>query len=146
MSSSKPLLPLIPFISPGLSLSTKPTPPPTSTSQYLTILITRTRTDEGYLVYFKNKWLFFYNEAFGNSINYRVATSFEGPWSEGIVLYEVPDEYKSRNRFFYAPKVHPEMSRHDDELILTYATNSFVPEDLDDDADLYVPRFIRSFW
>ncbi|KAL0218892.1 hypothetical protein P9112_004545 [Eukaryota sp. TZLM1-RC] len=101
-------------------------------------------TSEGSLLYWKEHFFWFYNDAFSCSIDYRVAKRFEGPWSESKVLYVVPERFRKEQRFFYAPKVHLELSS-ENELILTYATNSFDQDELED-AELYVPRFIRSIW
>ena len=73
----------------------------------------------------------------------RFAPEPEGPWSEPVVLYRCRDENWNSRYFYYAGKAHPELAAADNELILTYATNSEQPEDVLNDERLYWPRFVR---
>jgi len=68
----------------------------------------------------------------------------EGPWSEPAVLYRCPDVAWNSRYFSYAGKAHPELARTEDELIVTYATNSTSEEDHYGDLRIYWPRFVRA--
>ncbi|KAL0222012.1 hypothetical protein RCL1_001866 [Eukaryota sp. TZLM3-RCL] len=105
-----------------------------------------TDTNECSLIFWNNKFIYFYGENFGSKIFAKISDSLIGPWSEPLFVYEVPSDFLGNNRFFYAVKAHPELSRDNFELILTYATNSFDPKDLEKDPELYVPRFVRTRW
>jgi hypothetical protein len=73
----------------------------------------------------------------------RTAPEPYGPWSEPIVLYRCPEEDWHDNIFCYAAKAHPEISAAPDELIVTYVTNSMDFSQIESDARLYRPRFLR---
>lgn len=72
----------------------------------------------------------------------RTAPSPTGPWSEPVRLFECPDRLWHKDAFSYAAKAHPSLAA-DDELVISYATNSGNFGDLIADARLYWPRFIR---
>ena len=72
----------------------------------------------------------------------RVADQPWGPWSEPVELWTCPEPARQKGYFAYAGKAHPELSP-DDELLVTYAVNSFQFSDLFNDATLYRPRFIK---
>ncbi len=65
-----------------------------------------------------------------------------GPWSEATTVYECPETRIGKDVFCYAAKAHPEISGPD-ELIITYAANSFDFSQLFNDARLYWPKFVR---
>ena len=69
----------------------------------------------------------------------RSAAALTGPWTAQRLLYR-PSEYYQPNIMIYAAKAHPELSGAD--LLLTYATNSFRPQQ-DGDSLIYYPRFLR---
>jgi len=73
----------------------------------------------------------------------RVAPDPEGPWEEPSVLWQCPEVVKNRDYFCYAGKAHPELARSPDELVVTYAANSWDPQDHYLDLQLYWPRFIK---
>lgn len=73
----------------------------------------------------------------------RLAPKPEGPWGEPVKLYDCPDRSWHERTFSYAAKAHPELATADNELIITYATNSFDWDDLMNDARLYWPRVVR---
>ncbi len=75
----------------------------------------------------------------------RVAPSPVGPWSEPTTLYRCPEAKTDRKAFCYAAKAHPEESSGD-ELLITYATNSFDFAHVLNDARLYWPRFVKVTW
>ncbi|GBC97208.1 hypothetical protein HRbin16_03029 [bacterium HR16] len=65
-----------------------------------------------------------------------------GAWSEPQTVYRCPDVRNGQHVFCYAAKGHPELSAPD-ELLVTYATNSFEMSEVLNNAELYVPRFVR---
>ncbi len=65
-----------------------------------------------------------------------------GPWSGATTVYECPETRISKDVFCYAAKAHPEISGPE-ELIITYAANSFDFAQLFNDARLYWPKFVR---
>jgi hypothetical protein len=81
---------------------------------------------------------------FGASvIGVRTAPALTGPWSEPRIVYR-PPEANGPRPFVYAAKAHPEVSAAD-ELVLTYAVNSFEFADLftdEGEATLYWPRVV----
>ena len=72
----------------------------------------------------------------------RTAPDPWGPWSEPVTLYECPDVKLSKEVFCYAGKAHPSLSSND-ELVISYAANSFSFAEVVNDARLYWPRFVR---
>jgi hypothetical protein len=70
----------------------------------------------------------------------RAAPRLEGPWSAPRAVYR-PPEHGRHGISIYAGKAHPQLSGAD--LVLTYVTNSFMPESLLTDDGIYYPRFIR---
>lgn len=72
----------------------------------------------------------------------RFATSPEGPWSDAVVLYTCPEMKKDRKVFTYAAKAHPHLA-NGNELVISYAVNSFELAPVINNAELYWPRFIR---
>jgi hypothetical protein len=73
----------------------------------------------------------------------RTAPQPYGPWSAALILYRCPEEDWHDNIFCYAAKAHPEISTDPAELIVTYVTNSMDFEQIESDARLYRPRFLR---
>ncbi len=65
-----------------------------------------------------------------------------GPWSEAATVYECPDVQIGKDVFCYAAKAHPQLGGPE-ELIITYAANSFDFSQVVNDARLYWPRFVR---
>jgi hypothetical protein len=83
---------------------------------------------------------------FGASvIGVRTAPSLTGPWTEPVAIYRPPESDTPR-AFVYAAKAHPELGGgSEDELIITYATNSFEFSDLltpNGERNLYWPRMV----
>lgn len=66
-----------------------------------------------------------------------------GAWTEPVEVWTCPEPASKQGCFAYSGKAHPELSTTDDELILTYAVNSFQFADLFSDPSLYWPRFVR---
>ena len=75
-------------------------------------------------------------------INARFADQPWGPWSEPVGIWTCPEPAGKKGYFAYAGKAHPALSTGDD-LLITYAVNSFQFGDLFSDASLYWPRFVR---
>ncbi len=66
-----------------------------------------------------------------------------GPFSEPRLIYSCPEKKWDRQYFCYAAKAHPELSLREDELIITYMTNSKSLSKCIDDLRIYYPRFLR---
>lgn len=73
----------------------------------------------------------------------RTAAQPWGPWSAAAVVYRCPEAKWDKQIFCYAAKAHPMLAAKRDELIVTYAANSFEFSRLMNNAQLYWPRFIR---
>ena len=73
----------------------------------------------------------------------RTATEPWGPWSAATVVYRCPEAKWDKRIFCYTAKAHPMLASAPDELIVTYAANSFDVAQVLDDARLYWPRFVR---
>jgi hypothetical protein len=72
----------------------------------------------------------------------RAAPQPWGPWSEPVPLYTCPEAGWSKQIFCYAGKAHAMLSSGD-ELVLSYAANSFSLAEVIHDARLYWPKFVR---
>ncbi len=79
----------------------------------------------------------------GREIVGRLARSPEGPWGKPMTLYSCPEGAWSEQYFCYAGKAHPEFARGANELVVTYAVNSWDLEALERDLRIYWPRFVR---
>jgi hypothetical protein len=75
-------------------------------------------------------------------IQARFAADPTGPWSEPVDLWTCPEPAAQNGYFAYSGKAHPEISSRN-ELLVTYAVNSFQFGDLFSDPTLYWPRFVR---
>jgi hypothetical protein len=73
----------------------------------------------------------------------RTAIEPWGAWSDAAVIYHCPEATWGKNIFCYAAKAHPMLTSATDELIVTYAANSFDFAQITNDARLYWPRFVR---
>ena len=73
----------------------------------------------------------------------RTAIEPWGPWGPATTVYRCPEAGWSNQIFCYAAKAHPMLAAKPDELIVTYAANSFSLSQVMDDARLYWPRFVR---
>lgn len=94
------------------------------------------------------KWvaILFEPEGFSSRILLRTAPSPLGPWSDGQVIYKVPEMQPDnpdydKNTFCYAAKEHPEFER--DDLVITYACNTFDIPRLASDLKIYFPQVVR---
>jgi hypothetical protein len=73
----------------------------------------------------------------------RLSRRPEGPWGKPVILYRCPETTWSENYFCYAGKAHPELAQGGDEVVITYAVNSWELEDHLKDLRIYWPRFVR---
>lgn len=94
------------------------------------------------------KWLavMFEPAGFSSHILLRSASSLTGPWSDGQVIYTVPDMQPSnpgydRSTFCYAAKEHPEFEHGD--LLFTYVCNTFDVPKLATNSGIYFPHAVR---
>ncbi|XP_037051271.1 uncharacterized protein LOC119085116 [Bradysia coprophila] len=89
------------------------------------------------------QYLAVYSDSFPSSdILARTATTPSGPWSKPIKLYSVPEMIGKSNKFCYSGKAHPQMSGRN-HLVVSYVCNSFVMNEVIDDATMYMPKFVR---
>jgi len=65
-----------------------------------------------------------------------------GPWSEGKLLFETPIAYENDQLFTYNALAHPQFTENN-ELLVSYNTNSFELQDHFENAGIYRPRFFR---
>lgn len=75
-------------------------------------------------------------------IQARFAPDPAGPWSKPEDIWTCPEPAAQKRYFAYSGKAHPEISSPN-ELLVTYAVNSFQFGDLFSDPTLYWPRFVR---
>jgi hypothetical protein len=73
----------------------------------------------------------------------RTAVDPWGPWSAATVVYRCPEAGWSKGIFCYAAKAHPMLTPAGDELLVTYAANTYEISQVIADARLYWPRFVR---
>lgn len=66
-----------------------------------------------------------------------------GPWGKPMTLYQCPEVSRREDYFCYAGKAHPELAEGRNDLVVTYAANSWNMEDHRRDLRLYWPRFVR---
>ncbi|HEX3801115.1 MAG TPA: DUF5005 domain-containing protein [Verrucomicrobiae bacterium] len=96
-----------------------------------------------YLPRFKRYVLVYTENGLSEKIMLRSAVSPVGPWSEPTVIYRTPETGWDKTYFCYAAKAHPELSRADDELIVSYVCNSSDFGKMVNDARIYFPKFVR---
>ncbi len=99
-------------------------------------------------VHFDGRWGRYVHVAsvgFGaTTIAMRTATEPTGPFSDPIDVFTPPESDSEEEPFVYAAKAHPHLSGpSSDDLLVTYATNSFDFDELVRRDDLYFPRFVR---
>jgi hypothetical protein len=73
----------------------------------------------------------------------RTAVEPWGQWGPAAVVYRCPEVNWDKRVFCYAAKAHPMLSSATNELVVTYAANSFEFAQVMNDARLYWPRFVR---
>jgi hypothetical protein len=96
-----------------------------------------------------NTWLAVLNSPrmFSDKILLRTAPGLSGPWSDGQVVYRIPEMQKNsagydRDTFCYAAKEHPEF-RQPGSILITYACNTMKVNKLTTRLDLYFPKVVR---
>ena len=77
----------------------------------------------------------------------RTADGLAGPWTEGDVIYNIPELQKGSanydaDTFCYAGKEHPEFEKPG-ELVFTYACNTMQPKKLEKETGIYFPQVVR---
>lgn len=95
------------------------------------------------------KWVAILNypKFFSDKIVFRTAPQLAGPWSEGKVIYRIPEMQKGgaghdKDTFCYAAKEHPEF-RQPGSLLITYACNTMKMQKLTSNLDIYFPKVVR---
>lgn len=83
---------------------------------------------------------------FSDKVLLRTSPSMEGPWTDGEVIYRIPEMQKNSSQydpdtFCYAGKEHPEFERGD--LVFTYVCNTMKPKKLETKPEIYHPIAIR---
>lgn len=83
---------------------------------------------------------------FSGKIILRTAPDLIGPWTEGEVIYEIPEMQPGptpdKNVFCYAGKEHPELETGSD-LLFTYVCNTMDVSELRTHRDIYHPQVVR---
>ena len=77
----------------------------------------------------------------------RTSPSLTGPWTDGQVIYQIPELQKSSpgydpDTYCYAGKEHPEFEGKD-ELVFTYVCNTMKPQKLVKELNIYFPKIVR---
>jgi hypothetical protein len=88
-----------------------------------------------------------YPKLFSDAIVVRTAPQLTGPWSDGKVIYRVPEMQKGnvgydKDTFCYAGKEHTEF-RQPGSLLITYACNTMNVKKLASDLNIYFPKAVR---
>ena len=96
-----------------------------------------------YLPRFKRYVLVYTEDGLSEKILMRFASSPVGPWSAPAIIYRTPEMGWDSTYFCYAAKAHPELSRRDDELIVSYVCNSTDFWKMAANARIYFPKFLR---
>jgi uncharacterized protein DUF4185 len=83
---------------------------------------------------------------FSDKVLLRTAPSLTGPWTDGEVIYRIPELQKNSpgydpDTFCYAGKEHPELEKSG-ELVFTYVCNTMKPKKLEHE-DVYYPKVVR---
>ena len=87
---------------------------------------------------------------FSDKVLLRTAPSLTGPWSNGDVIYRVPEmQSKSagydRDTFCYAAKEHPEFE-DPGSLVFTYVCNTLDVKKLPGETWIYFPKTVEMPW
>jgi hypothetical protein len=95
------------------------------------------------------KWVAILNypKLFSDKIVARTASQLAGPWSEGTVIYRIPEMQKGKpgydkDTFCYAAKEHPEF-RQPGSVLVTYACNTMNVQKLTSNLGIYFPKVVR---
>ncbi len=84
---------------------------------------------------------------FSDQVFIRTAPEMTGPWTEGDVIYHIPEMQKTNphydtDTFCYAGKEHPEFEKPG-ELVFTYVCNTMKPKKLETGPYIYTPQVVR---
>lgn len=71
----------------------------------------------------------------------RHASRPEGPWSKPIGVYRTPEE--DAKLLIYGAKAHPELSREEGRVLITYCRNSGSLQEHVERPDIYFPRGVE---
>ena len=88
-----------------------------------------------------------YPKLFSDEIVARTAPQLTGPWSEGKIVYRIPEMQKGepgydKDTFCYAAKEHTEF-RRPGSLLITYACNTMDVHKLVTNLGIYFPKVVR---
>ncbi|MFM8223418.1 MAG: DUF4185 domain-containing protein [Planctomycetaceae bacterium] len=90
----------------------------------------------------RQRWVYVYSPPLDPRIQMRTAQTPLGPWSEPVTVHTCPEPQGNPRVFSYAAKARQVPGR-DDELLVSYATNSLeMLPDVTANSQLYQPRFL----
>ncbi len=78
-----------------------------------------------------------------NAISIRFSDTPYGPFTKPEIIYYCPEAKWNPDYFCYAAKAHPELSDGENDLVITYMTNSKKLQECINDMRIYYPRFLR---
>ncbi len=86
-------------------------------------------------------------QIFSDKVILRTSPDMTGPWSDGEVIYRIPELQKNSpgydaDTFCYAGKEHPEFEKPG-ELMFTYVCNTMKPKKLEANTGIYFPKIVR---
>jgi hypothetical protein len=98
---------------------------------------------------YMSKWIMLSITAFaiGSKVKLFYSDNLVGPWSEPILIYDIPSSYLiNSNVIYYAPNFHPEfmVNNNSNEIYWSYNLNSFDINDLTNNLFLYTPKVIKT--
>jgi hypothetical protein len=83
---------------------------------------------------------------FSDKILLRTAPDLIGPWTDGVVIYTIPEMQPGpkhdKNIFCYAGKEHPELEPTGN-IVFTYVCNTMSPSDLTARRDIYHAQVVQ---
>ena len=84
---------------------------------------------------------------FSSKVLLRTSPSLAGPWTDGEVIYQIPELRKDSpgydsDTYCYAGKEHPEFEGKE-ELVFTYVCNTMKPKKLVTELNIYFPKVVR---
>ena len=86
-------------------------------------------------------------DLFSDKVMLRHAPSLTGPWSEGDVIYRVPEMQagpkRDKNVFCYAGKEHPELEKGARDIVFTYVCNTMNIPGLLTNLNIYHPQVVH---
>jgi hypothetical protein len=86
-------------------------------------------------------------DIFSAQVLLRTSPSLTGPWTDGEVIYHIPELQKDSSgydpdTYCYAGKEHPEFEGSG-ELVFTYVCNTMKPQKLLKELNIYFPKVVR---